>query len=202
MTNANQYIESGILEQYVLGDTDPIQTGEIEMMAANHPAIRREIEAISDALEAYAIENAFEPNSIIKPFLAATIDYTVRLQSGEPAAAPPILNENSVVEDYSAWLNRDDMVSSGNEDLYAKIIGFTPEATTAIVWIKDYAPQEVHDHEFERFLIVEGTCNIIVGNEVNELVPGDYFAIPLHKTHMVKVTSSIPCKVILQRVAA
>jgi mannose-6-phosphate isomerase-like protein (cupin superfamily) len=113
-----------------------------------------------------------------------------------------MLNENSVVEDYAAWLNRNDMVLRDGEDLYAKIIGFTPETITAIAWIKDYSPHEVHDHEYEKFLIVEGTCNIIVDDEVNELVPGDYFAIPLHKTHMVKVTSAIPCKVILQRVAA
>jgi mannose-6-phosphate isomerase-like protein (cupin superfamily) len=202
MTDVNQYMESGILEQYVLGNTDPLQTSEVELMAASHPAIRMEIEAISDALEAYAMENAIDANPIVKPFLVATIDFTERLQHGEPITAPPILNEKSVVGDYAAWLNREDMVSTGSEDLYAKIIGFTPEAITAIVWIKDYAPQEVHDHEYERFLIVEGTCNIIVGDEVNELVPGNYFAIPLHKDHMVKVTSSIPCKVILQRVAA
>lgn len=94
------------------------------------------------------------------------------------------------------------MVSSDTDNIYAKIIGYTPEATTAIVWLKDYAPHEVHDNEYERFLIVEGTCDIIVEDQVNQLVPGDYFAIPLHKNHLVKVTSSIPCKVILQRVAA
>ena len=69
-------------------------------------------------------------------------------------------------------------------------------------WLKDYAPQEVHDDEHEKFLIIEGTCDIIVGNEINQLVAGDYFAIPLHKNHIIKVTSSQPCKVILQRVAA
>ena len=94
------------------------------------------------------------------------------------------------------------MVSTDQEEVFAKIIGYTPEAITAIVWLKDYAPHEVHDNEYERFLIVEGTCDIIVEDEVNQLVPGDYFAIPLHKKHLVKVTSSIPCKVILQRVAA
>ena len=52
------------------------------------------------------------------------------------------------------------------------------------------------------FLIVEGTCTILVENEVYQLVPGDYFAVPLHKSHILKVTSEIPCKVILQRIAA
>lgn len=202
MTTANDYINSGILEQYVLGNTDPGISREVELMASTHPDIRRELDAISEALEAYAMENAIDPDPILKPFLVATIDYTNRLNNGEAVTIPPILNENSTIEDYAPWFKRTDMVSSDSEDLYAKIIGYTPEAITAIVWIKDYAPQEVHDHEFERFLILEGTCEIIVGDEVNKLVPGDYFAIPLHKTHMVKVTSSIPCKVILQRLAA
>ena len=132
----------------------------------------------------------------------ATIDYSERLKSGETITEPPVLHKGSAVDDYAVWLNRADMVPLDTEDLYAKIISYTPAALTAIVWIKEYAPQEVHDHESERFLIVEGTCNIIVGDEINELVPGDYFAIPLHKNHLVKVTSAIPCKVILQRIAA
>ncbi|MEO5942329.1 MAG: cupin domain-containing protein, partial [Ferruginibacter sp.] len=106
------------------------------------------------------------------------------------------------IETYAPWLNRSDMTAPDNEAIFAKIIGYTPEATTAIVWIKEYAPHEVHDHEYEKFLVVEGTCDIIVEGKVHSLIPGDYFAIPLHKKHVVKVTSIIPCKVILQRIAA
>jgi mannose-6-phosphate isomerase-like protein (cupin superfamily) len=171
-------------------------------MAATDPAIRLEIEAIGAALEAYALEHAVAPNPVIKPFLLATIDYTERLKGGEPVTMPPVLNKNSIIEDYSPWLNRSDLLVPGDDAIFAKIIGYTPEAVTAIVWIKKYAPHEVHDHEFEKFLIVEGTCDIVVGDEVHALVPGDYFAIPLHKNHQVKVTSTIPCKVILQRIAA
>lgn len=202
MLNNKEYIDSGILEQYVLGFADAEDCKEVEIMAAADPAVQAEIEAIAHSLEMFAKANAVEPNPVIKPFLLATIDYTERLQNGEPVSNPPILNENSKVADYAAWLNRSDMVFPGNADVFAKIIGYTPEAITAIVWLKDYAPQEVHDNEYERFLIVEGTCNIIVGEEVNPLVPGDYFAIPLYKNHSVEVTSAIPCKVILQRVAA
>jgi quercetin dioxygenase-like cupin family protein len=113
-----------------------------------------------------------------------------------------MLHEKSTIIDFDEWLNRTDMVPKSSTDLFAKIIGYSAKATTAIVWIKDYAPQEVHDHEYEKFLIVEGTCNIIVGEEVHALIAGDYFSIPLHKSHLVQVTSTIPCKVILQRVAA
>jgi mannose-6-phosphate isomerase-like protein (cupin superfamily) len=202
MKSSKDYIDSGILMQYVLGNTSPRKSTDIEKMAATDSTIRLEIEAISEIMEAYAIANAVDPNPVLKPFLLATIDYTERMKSGEPASNPPMLNEHSVIEEYAEWLNRNDMVSRNAEDLFAKIIGYTPAATTAIVWIKDYAPQEVHDDEYEKFLIVEGTCNIMVEEDMHTLIPGDYFAIPLHKKHSIKVTSFLPCKVILQRVAA
>ena len=202
MLTNKEYIDSGILEQYVLGIASTAESDEVEMMAANNPDIQAELEAIAQSLKIYGKAGAVEPNPVIKPFLMATIDYTERLKNGEPVSDPPILTENSLVADYAAWLNRPDMASPGTEDIFAKIIGYTPAAITAIVWLKEYAPQEVHDNEYERFLIVEGTCNIIVGDKVHQFVPGDYFAIPLYENHSVKVTSSIPCKIILQRVAA
>ena len=202
MLTGKEYIDSGILEQYVLGTASSDECKEVEMMAAADPAIRMEIDSICETLETYAMKYAVEPSPVIKPFLMATIDYMERIKNGEPVSDPPLLNENSQLTDYTAWLKSNDMSSPGTDDIFAKIIGYTAEATTAIVWIKKYTPPEVHDKEYERFLIVEGTCNIIVGDEVNQLVPGDYFAIPLFKSHFVKVTSSIPCKVILQRIAA
>ena len=202
MLSSKEYIESGILELYILGITSEDETKAVEMMASSDPAVKQEIVLISASLESYAMANAIDPNPIIRPFLLATIDYTERLKNGEPVSVPPLLNENSQIAHFDSWLNRSDMVSPDTDSMYAKIIGYTPEAITAIVWLKDYAPHEVHDNEYERFLIVEGTCDIIVEDQVNQLIPGDYFAIPLHKNHLVKVTSSIPCKVILQRVAA
>ncbi len=199
---SKELIESGILEQYVLGNASPKEMEEVERLAISDPSIRKEIDLISETFENLAFKNAIEPPAVIKPFLMALLNYMERMTNGEKVSAPPILNKNSKVSDFDEWLNRDDMVSPGNEDVFARIINYSPEVTTAIVWIKEYAPQEVHDNEHERFLIVEGTCDIIVDEEVNHLSPGDYFAIPLFKNHMVKVTSSIPCKVILQRVAA
>jgi mannose-6-phosphate isomerase-like protein (cupin superfamily) len=202
MTTSKEYIESGILEQYVLGTASPDECKEVELRAAADPVIQQEIDAICEMLEAHAMENAVEPDPIIKPFLMAIINYSERIKNGEPVTEPPLLTTNSTPADYAAWLNRSDMASPGMDEVYARIIGYTAVVTTAIVWLKDYAPQEVHDDEYEHFLIVEGTCDIIVDDKINQLEPGDYFAIPLYKKHSVRVTSSMPCKIILQRVAA
>ena len=203
MMGIKEYIESGLLELYVLGNATKKQSAEVEKMASAYPEIAAEIEIICEALNKYAQLIAVAPNPVVKPFLMAVIDYSERIKNGEEISFPPVLTQNSSVEDYGNWLNRNDMCTPVDlSDVYAKIIGNTDTVITAIVWIKKYAPQEIHDNEYERFLIVEGTCDIVVDNEINHLVPGDYFAIPLYKHHSVKVTSAIPCKIILQRVAA
>ncbi|MBC3538834.1 cupin domain-containing protein [Rufibacter sediminis] len=203
MNPITDFIESGILELYVMAATSPEETLEVEQMAAAHPEVRQEIESIRQSIEAYALAHAVEPRPTIKPLVLATIDYMDRLQKGEAVTSPPNLTPDSKPEDYAAWLSRPDLqVPSYAEDIYVKIIGYTPSATTAIVWLKDMAEEEIHHDELELFLILEGTCTITVEEQENYLSPGDYFAIPLHKRHMVKVTSAEPCKCILQRLAA
>ncbi len=60
----------------------------------------------------------------------------------------------------------------------------------------------MHTHELEKFLILEGTCDITIEDEVYSLKAGDFLSIPLYNKHDVKVTSLNPCKAILQRIAA
>ena len=201
--NINDYIASGVLEMYVLGISSKEESEEVERMSIAHPEIKKEIEEISSTLEKQAQQNKIAPHPAIKPLLIATIDYMERMEKGEAPSFPPALNENSILQDYHEWINRKDMFAPPDfEEIHVKIIGFSPEITSAIVWIKNMAPEEVHDNEYEKFLIIEGTCDITIGEKVHQLIAGDYLSIPLHVDHHIKVTSSIPCKVILQRIAA
>ena len=203
MSDIKKYIESGILESYVLGLTTDEESIEVRELSEKNEEIRDEIEKITIALQNYASSKAPAFNPMIKVLLFATIDYKERLKKGEAVSVPPILNENSKIEDYQPWLDRIDMVLPHDfKEVHAKIIGFTREATTAIVWLKSMAPQEVHDNEYEKFLVLEGSCDITIDDKVHQLIPGDYLSIPLHSKHHVTITSKIPCKIILQRVAA
>lgn len=203
MKKISEYINSGMIESYVLGLASPSELKEVEEMAATFDEVRAAIEEFSEMLEQQALRNGITPDPIIKPMVLATINYITRREQGEPASFPPMLDKYSKVADYSEWLQREDMILPiESNDVYARIISYTPEVTTAIVWIKNYAPSEEHTNEIEKFLIVEGTCEIVIEEDVYPLSPGDFFEIPLFKSHMVKVTSDIPCKVILQRVAA
>ncbi|SHN35580.1 anti-sigma factor domain-containing protein [Mucilaginibacter sp. OK098] len=61
MEDIKAYIESGILELYVLGDISPEEKLQVETMAAKHPAIKAELDEIERSMELYAEHNAVEP---------------------------------------------------------------------------------------------------------------------------------------------
>jgi mannose-6-phosphate isomerase-like protein (cupin superfamily) len=203
MNEVSRFIDSGIIEMYVMGDTSPEQNALVEKMVGTYPEIREELHTIELSLEKYAMSQATAVDPTIKPLLMATVEYMERLARGEKPSYPPQLHANSVVSDYEKWLNRPDLaLTEPLDEIEARIISSTPLLTMAIVWVRNGTPPEVHKKEYETFLIVEGTCNIKVDGKDNHLKPGDVFTIPLFLSHSVIVTSATPCKVILQRLAA
>ncbi|MDQ1141462.1 anti-sigma-K factor RskA [Pedobacter agri] len=64
--NLKAYIESGVLELYVLGDLSPEETLQVEEMASQNPEVRDEIAAIELAMENYAMQNAIEPSADVE----------------------------------------------------------------------------------------------------------------------------------------
>jgi quercetin dioxygenase-like cupin family protein len=203
MNTIQDYINSGVLELYVMGMTTQEENIEISALAVENIEIKSEIEAIEKALQLTTEAIAPEISPTAKAMVMATIDYTERLKNGEEYITAPLLTKNSKIEDFSTWINRPNMqVAEDYETIDAKIISASPELATIIVWLKHGAPIEIHDKEYEHFLIVEGSCTITIGSDAHNLVPGDYLSIPLYIGHSVAVTSEFACKIILQRVAA
>jgi anti-sigma-K factor RskA len=60
--DAKTFIESGILELYVLGDVTPAEKQQVEAMIQKHPVVRAELEEMEKALESYALANAIQPS--------------------------------------------------------------------------------------------------------------------------------------------
>lgn len=56
--NINDYIASGILEEYILGHLAADQRAEVEAMAAQYPEIREELKIIEEALAKYSVAHA------------------------------------------------------------------------------------------------------------------------------------------------
>jgi len=75
-----QYIESGILELYVLNDLTPEEKLEVEKNAEIYPAIKQELNEISQTMELFADHNAIEPRESLR-------EIVINQLISEPSAA-------------------------------------------------------------------------------------------------------------------
>ena len=71
--NTKEYIESGILESYVLGITTVGESAEVERMVLEHPEVEIELEAIRGTLENYALQYEKQPPAALKGKVLAAV---------------------------------------------------------------------------------------------------------------------------------
>ncbi|GAB3919639.1 anti-sigma factor [Larkinella terrae] len=74
--NTKEYIESGILEEYVLGTVSPQEKREVECLSSIYPEIRAELDTLSAAMEQYAQTLRREPPADVKVWLLKELDFT------------------------------------------------------------------------------------------------------------------------------
>jgi anti-sigma-K factor RskA len=75
--NTKDYIESGILEEYVLGTVSPQEKREVECMSSIYPEIRQELDTLSAAMEEYAQTLRREPPTDIKDWLLKELEFGI-----------------------------------------------------------------------------------------------------------------------------
>lgn len=105
--NIQEYIESGILEEYALGVLDEAGRTEVERQAAQHPEIRRELEEIVHGLDVYAEAHAVTPPEGMRERVLSGWQQAIREQQppastmkvapAAPAEVAPAAPEEAVV---------------------------------------------------------------------------------------------------------
>ena len=76
MENIKSYIESGILELYVLGDLSSQEMAEVEQMAQLHPEIKAELEEIEKTMSSIANSLTVEPDLKVKEGFFNSISFS------------------------------------------------------------------------------------------------------------------------------
>ena len=71
--NMKEYIESGIIESYVLGITTAGESAEVEQLALEYPEVQAEIESVSSIFENYASQYEKEPPAFLKDKIMAQL---------------------------------------------------------------------------------------------------------------------------------
>lgn len=103
MENIKSFIESGILELYVLGDISSQEMAEVEQMAQLHPEIKAELEEIEKTMSSIANSLTVEPDLKVKEGFFNSISFS---DEEEVGAAKAESNEGAkVIEMNSRKLN-------------------------------------------------------------------------------------------------
>ena len=93
MENLKAFIESGVLELYVLGDLSPEETLRVKELASQYQEVRDELAAIEYAMEEFAMQNAVQPSEDVEAKLfqklGINIDEETNSVSDLPLQAEP-----------------------------------------------------------------------------------------------------------------
>ncbi|MBT2557810.1 anti-sigma factor [Hymenobacter sp. ISL-91] len=91
MMDIQQYIESGILEEYALGVLSADERAEVERVAQQEPAVARELVAITNALDSYAAAHAVAPPAAMRERVLQAWENSLRETGPAVAPAAPVM---------------------------------------------------------------------------------------------------------------
>lgn len=184
--NIEEYIASGILEEFVLGQLDQQTCESILALSAKYPEIKREIDAIESSLEIFARAYSLAPPTELEQQIFDAI---------QQSEVPPLLSADSKISDYTYWLENIEPPSD-YDNMHVEVIGQDEAGTMVIAWIKHGEPDHLHTEYTEIFLIVEGSCTATIDGVTSDFTVGDYVEFTLDKSHSYTITSKEPMKVV------
>lgn len=196
--NVQEYIDTGILEQYCLCMLDGDELLEVEALRSQYPQISAEIRSIESSLEQHATKFAQEPPTELKEDIWGTL-HNLNKERHMDLTDLPVINKFT---DHKAWLGivRPLIPPQLKEDRIVHMLRESDKVVQMLIVSKTHFDDEVHVKEHESFIILEGECECTVGDNVFRLRPGGYTEIPLHTSHDVRVlTPSVTA--IVQRIA-
>ena len=111
--NIQEYIESGIIELYVMNALPQTEMVEVEDMAGKYPDIQAEIEDVQAVMQVYSQAHAIAPSTELKDKILNKISNEIKSQPNQPSLEKPHLTadspkaslpaQSSVVEKGAGW---------------------------------------------------------------------------------------------------
>jgi anti-sigma-K factor RskA len=86
--NIQEYIQSGVVELYVAGALCEEDARELESLAQQYPELKKEIEQVELALEAYAFASQTEPDAALKAKILSAVKMNPTAPKEQPSATP------------------------------------------------------------------------------------------------------------------
>ena len=85
---------------------------------------------------------------------------------------------------------------SNYENIYSRTIASDSLSSSFVIFIKKDVKKHKHATHTENVYILEGEGEMLLGDKTFKVKKGDIIFIPMNTVHSLKVTSSIPVKVL------
>ncbi len=182
--NLQDYINSGILEQYCLGLLDSHEANQVVTYCLQYPELRQELKIIEIALEKMAAEKALAPTPSLKEKILARLGF-----AGNEVLDINNLPPTDAYSNHLSWLQAVEHLRPVEpfEGLNIQVLQQTDKLAQMLVVAKVDVPDESHDSYAESFFILDGKCSCTIDGKEVFLNAGDFLEIPLHAGHNVKM---------------
>lgn len=193
-----EYINSGVLYDYCTNALPAVKRIEVEQVCAKYPEIKKELLQIQQSLEKFAERTARWPGKKIKEDIWNTLNNINKEKAGDINDLP-LLNKYS---DHNRWKRI--VIPLIPEEIPEEPVTTPLRNANGIMQMlmigRTDVDGEVHEHELESFLVLEGECECCIGDNVYRLGPGGFIEIPLYEQHNVKILSEYVVAIV-QRIA-
>jgi mannose-6-phosphate isomerase-like protein (cupin superfamily) len=185
--NVQDYIDSGILYDYSIGALSESERAGVDKVCAQYPEIKYELRQLQKTIEEHVAATAVSPVAAMQDAIWSKLDNINREKTGNIRELP-VLNKYS---DYNNWkrIVVPFMPVEPDSDRIVKTIREEGGVTQMLIISKTDVEEEIHIHEQESFIILEGECECHIGDDVYRLGPGSFIEIPLYTRHNVRVLS-------------
>ena len=195
--DVQKYIESGVLEQYCLGQLNEADEAYLIQMTLLYPEIKAELTAVELAFENLAAATAIEPLNDVKQNILAALDLAENNETLNVDELP-VLNGPANPKPWLtafAHLIPDELT----EPLTINVLRHDAIVQQMLVTGSSDVPEEAHDEFYESLFILKGRCECTVGDNFYALGPGDFIEIPLNTKHDIKLVTPFVTAVLQYR---
>lgn len=81
------------------------------------------------------------------------------------------------------------------DNIYVQPLHTDTLVSSFVIWIKKDVEPHLHPRHSEHIVVLEGMAEMLLGEELIMLAPGDVVFIPMGTLHAVKVIGDVPLKV-------
>ncbi|MCO5934586.1 hypothetical protein NAF17_03445 [Mucilaginibacter sp. RB4R14] len=182
-----RYIESGILEEYILGLLNSEDQQDVVRLSLLHPEVKAELNAIEVAIEKLAALTAIATSNHSKNRLLASLGFADAL----PALDLNNLPLTNADANHLQWIEalKHLIPENPDQDVFAEVLTNSPLLSQVLVVTKCDVPEETHGDLIESFFILKGECVCTVGEDTFHLYGGSFLEIPLNVEHTIKIVS-------------